>query len=71
MNQAMSFGEVLEAVDSLTLEEQETLVHIIRRRMAEKGRQRVIQDVRETEAEFSQGLCVPTTADELMKEILS
>ncbi|MEW6351860.1 MAG: hypothetical protein AB1646_22655 [Thermodesulfobacteriota bacterium] len=71
MNQAMSFGDVLEAVDSLTLEEQETLIDIVRRRMAEKGRQRVIREVREGRDEFSRGLCVPRSPEELMKEILS
>ncbi|MEW6351859.1 MAG: hypothetical protein AB1646_22650 [Thermodesulfobacteriota bacterium] len=40
MNQAMSFAEVVEAVDSLTLEEQETLVDIIRRRMGAMGNRR-------------------------------
>jgi hypothetical protein len=33
----MSFGEVLEAVDRLTSEEQEDLAAILQRRLAERG----------------------------------
>ena len=38
MAQTLPFGEVLDAADRLTVDEQETLVAILRRRLAEQGR---------------------------------
>lgn len=63
------FGEVLEAVDKLSPDEQETLLLIVRRRLAEQGRKRLAQDIREAREEFAQGRCDPTTVEDLMKEI--
>ncbi len=65
------FGEVLEAVDKLSADEQETLVLIVRRRLAEQGRKRLAQDILESREEFAQGQCDPTTVEDLMKEIRS
>jgi hypothetical protein len=71
MAQTMPFGEVLEAVDQLSTDEQETLVSILHRRLAEQGRQRVAAEVREARQEFAAGACRPATVDELLREILS
>ena len=65
------FGEVLEAVGKLSPDEQETLLVIVRRRLAEQGRKRLAQDIREAREEFAQDLCDPTTVEDLMKEIRS
>ena len=50
MQHTQPFAEVLEAVDQLSTEEQETLVAIVRRRMAERGRKRLAADVQEARA---------------------
>ena len=71
MENMEDFGEVLEAVDRLSLDEQEALLDIVRRRTAEERRKRLAQDIREAREEFAQGLCAPTSAEDLMKEILS
>jgi len=55
----------------LSLEEQETLIDIVRRRMAERGRKILAAEIREARQEFAEDRCQPATADELMKEILS
>jgi len=65
------FGEVLEAVDRLTPEEQEDLVAILQRRVVEQGRKRLAEDVREARQEFTGSGCRPVTPDELMGEILA
>jgi hypothetical protein len=67
----MPFGDVLEAIDKLSLEEQETLLDIVQRRIAERGRKQLAAEVQEARKEFAAGGHRPTTADELMKEILS
>ena len=71
LNSATPFATVLEAVEQLTVEEQEDLTEIVRRRLAERGRQRIVRDVVEAEQEFASGGCRPVSVDELMKEILS
>jgi hypothetical protein len=70
MSQPMPFGDVLEAVDQLSPEDQESLVDIVSRRIAERSRKQLAFDVREARQEFAEGLCQPTTAEDLMNEIL-
>jgi hypothetical protein len=69
MASALPFAEVLDAVDRLSAEEQEMLISITRRRLAEQGRKQLAADVQEARKEFTAGGCRPTTADELFREI--
>ena len=71
MSQVAPFAEVLDAADHLSAEEKEELIAILRRRLAEEGRQRLIADVKEARQEFAAGTCKPTTTDALMDEITS
>ena len=71
MSQRMLFGEVLDAVDELPPEEQESLVEIVSRRIAERGRKRILADVKESRREFEEGGGRQVTVDELMREIQS
>ncbi|MDM8550615.1 hypothetical protein QUF72_11070 [Desulfobacterales bacterium HSG2] len=70
MGDVISFGEILEAADKLSLEEQETLVDILRRRVNENRRAGLLCDVQEARKEFREGRCKPATPEEIMKEIL-
>ena len=70
MSQAIPFGEVLEAADQLSPDEQKELAAILNRRLAQAARQRVAADIQEARQEFAAGRCVPATPDELMREIL-
>lgn len=67
----VSFGEVLEAADKLTLEEQETLIDILHRRMIDRRRAELAKDIEAAREEFREGRCRPATPDEIMEEILS
>ncbi len=69
MANVLPFAEVLEAADHLSPDEQEELVAILRRRVAQAARQRLAADVEEARREFAQGQCLPATAEELMREI--
>ncbi len=71
MGQTIPFGEVLEAIDQLSSEEQETLLAVVQRRLAERRRQQLAADIQEARTEFATGQCQPTTVEDLMKEILS
>jgi hypothetical protein len=66
----MPFGEVLEAADHLSPDEQQQLIDILNRRLAEAARKRLAAEVEEARQEFAQGRCVPATPDELMREIM-
>ena len=65
------FDEVLEAIEGLTTEEQTNLVDIVRRRLAERGRARVAEEVREARRELAKGRSRPTTAEELIDKLFS
>ena len=65
-----TFAEALEAADRLTLADQENLLDILHRRIVERRREALVQDVSEARAEFEAGGCEPRSAGELMDEIL-
>jgi hypothetical protein len=70
MAETRSFSEVLEDADRLSWDEQQEIVAILKRRLADAGRRRLIDDIRESRQEFTAGKCQPTTADELLREIM-
>ena len=71
MEEAKSFDEILDATDKLPLEDQQALLDILGRRIVERRRNSLAQEVRSARSEFRGGRCRPATADEIMKEILS
>lgn len=71
MSQELRFGEVLEAADHLSPDEQEELIAILQRRLACAARQRLAAEVQESRKEFAEGRCSPATPDELMREVIA
>ncbi len=70
MPQKVTFGSVFNDTEQLTLDDQEALIEVLRRRTAELRRQQIVDDVHDAEAEFSRGECKRTTVADLMAEIL-
>ena len=70
MAKLLPFAEVLDAADHLSLDEQEELIAILHRRLAQAARQRLAAEIREARQEFSEGRSLPATPGELMREIL-
>lgn len=66
-----TFDEVLDAIEHLPVEQQADLIDVVRRRLAERGRQQIAADAREACAEFAAGKTRPTSIDDLMREIES
>lgn len=66
-----SFAQVVDATDKLSLGEQQALVEILHRRIAEENRRQLLDDVVEARAEFQEGKCVAATVGDLVKEITS
>lgn len=71
MEKKLSFGEVLETVEKLSPEDQETLIEIVRRRIIEQRRAELVKDILDAQKEFKAGDARPVTPEELMREILS
>jgi len=55
MEEARSFGEILEAADRLSLEEQEALIDVLSRRAADRRRDQLARDIRKARSEFKAG----------------
>jgi hypothetical protein len=71
MSLQISFAQVLEDADQLSLDEQESLLAILQRRLTESRREQLAKDIRQARREFEQGLCQPTTPEDLIKRALS
>jgi hypothetical protein len=66
----MSFNDILEAADRLPLEEQAALVEVLNRRITERRRDEIAQEIQQARREFEAGLCRVATPAEIVKEIL-
>jgi len=71
MQNQIAFGEILDVVDRLPLEDQTELIDILQHRIAEQRRKQLAKDIRDAGREFKQGLCKPAAPDDIMKAILS
>ena len=69
MTKPLTFDQALDAIEELTPEQQADLIDLVRRRLAERERQRLIQQVRESESEHARGESKMVKVDDLMREI--
>ena len=67
--QAVTFQEALEAVESLPEYQQEDLINIIQRRRIERRRELLAENIKEARAEYARGEVNRGTVDDLMKEL--
>lgn len=65
------FADAFDAAERLDPEAQAELVAVISRRLAERGRERIIDSVEQAWREFSMGQCKPMSAAEIVHEALS
>ena len=63
--------DVLDAVEQLSADEQETLLEVVQRRLAQRRRNGLAAEIAEAQQEHTSGGCRPATPDELLKEIVS
>lgn len=64
------FGEILDAAEGLSMDDQEVLIKVLRLRMIDRRRHELVQEVRQAHQEFKKGECRPITPSKLMKEIV-
>ncbi|WP_052507332.1 hypothetical protein [Desulfonatronovibrio magnus] len=70
MSQTMTFGGLLEEVDKLPLTEQDMFKEILSRRIMERRRNQLFDEIQKARAEYSAGECHPVSVDDLMNEIV-
>ncbi len=64
----MVFSDVVEAADNLSPDEQLALVEILQRRLAERNRKQLLDDVAAARQEFASG-AEPKDVDSIIGEI--
>jgi hypothetical protein len=62
------FADIVDAAENLSVDEQETLLEILRRRIAERNRAQLVRDVESSRAEHSSGRSQVATVAEIMDE---
>jgi hypothetical protein len=68
MSHQIAFADALDAAEQLDVDAQAELVAILSRRLAERGRERVVATVAQARQEFAAGQCQPMTAAEIVRE---
>lgn len=71
MDNVMTFGEILEAANELPVDDQESLLQILQRRLVERRREGIARDVEEAREALKAGKCQLATPDEIFDEIIS
>ena len=71
MSQQKTFADVLDAAEELDIDSQAELVAVLNRRLAERGRERVVASVAQARQEFAAGQCEPLSAAEIVREAQS
>lgn len=66
---SMTFDALLEEIDELPLEKQETLMEIIRRRLADRRRKEIANNAREARRMFEKGELPRGSVDDLMRDM--
>ena len=71
MIQQTAFADALDAAEQLDPDAQVELVAVLKRRLAERGRERIAATVEQARREFASGQSKPMTAAEIVREALS
>ena len=66
-----SYGQVLDSIEALPEEQQESLVDLVRKRLAERRRVALVKSVGQARKEFKSGKLRPATPSEIMRKVLA
>ena len=62
-----SFAQTLDAIESLPMDEQEDVLEVLQRRLAERRRAELIATVKRARKEFDAGKCKPASVAAIMR----
>jgi len=68
---AACFADLVDMIDRLPLDQRQSLLDVVRKRIADDERRRIAASIRSARREHRHGRCKPTTPEELMREILA
>ena len=63
-----TFADVVDAAAKLSIDEQETLLQILRRQIAERTRAQIVRDAQSSRAEHASGQSRVATVTQIMDE---
>ena len=66
-----NYGQVLDSIEALPDEQQESLVELVQKRIAERRRAALVKSVLEARKEFKAGKCRPASPAEIMRKVLA
>jgi len=66
---SVTFQEALDSVESLPAHQQEDLIDIVRRRLIERQRERLADNIREAKEDYARGEVRRGTVNDLLKEL--
>lgn len=69
MTEISRFDRVLESVETLSSEEQEALIDLVQRRLAEKRRDEIAANIARSQAEYQSDRIFRGTVAEVMDEL--
>ncbi|MGI0483469.1 hypothetical protein ACN4EE_22145 [Geminocystis sp. CENA526] len=69
MSQTIQFGQILEMIDYLSLDEQDDLINIIRHRQIEKRREEIAQNIIQARQDYQQGNVFRGDVDDIIAEL--
>jgi hypothetical protein len=69
MARISKFDRVLESIETLSLEEQEALIDLVQRRLAEKRRDEIAANIAQARVEYQSGQVFRGTVAEIMDEL--
>lgn len=64
-----TYGQVLDSIEELSEEQQESLLDIVRKRLAERRRTALLKSVQEARKEFKSGKLRPASPAEIMRKL--
>ena len=67
--QSLSFLDLIDAVESLPLDDQSMLVALINKRITEKRRAKLVAEIHEARRAFKNGEVKPGTIEDLMNDL--
>lgn len=66
-----SYGQVVDSIEALPDEQQESLLELFQKRLTERRRQALIKSVQEARKEFKSGKLRPASPAEIMRKVLA
>ena len=65
-----NYGQVVDSIEALPDDQQESLLELIQRRLAERRREALVKSIQEACKEFKAGKIRPSTPAEIMRKVL-